>query len=376
MSHEHHHEHEPEQPLAPETRDAGSQALSEALQSSFTIVKVAMVALVLIILGSGFFTVNPGEKAVILRFGKPRGEGQNMLLSSGKVYWSFPYPIDEVVRIPIAEIQRVTSSSGWYPMTHAEEITLETDGTEPPAPALALNPANESYVLTADRNIIHTRAIVFYHIDNPRAAIFEFAAGTNHQFNLAGVSNAVQNAANNALVATAARYRVDDILTLDIAGFQDAVRHRINELVDRWQLGVVIDQCQVQSAPPRQLAINFRQVTAARQNRDKLIQDALGEQNRILSQAGAQSVAITNSAESARNRYVTSIQGETEAFLKLLPQYQADPKLYEQLALAKAMPAILTNVDKDFLPQRADGKSRELRLMLNREPLENAAAAK
>ena len=116
-------------------------------------------------------------------------------------------------------------------------------------------------------------------------------------------------------------------------------------------------------------------VTAARENRHKLVQDALGDQNRILSAAGAQAVAITNSAETARNRYVTSIQSESEAFVKLLPQYQSNPQLYAQLELAKAMPQILSNVDKDFLPQRADGKPRELRLMLNREPPQNARSA-
>jgi hypothetical protein len=94
-----------------------------------------------------------------------------------------------------------------------------------------------------------------------------------------------------------------------------------------------------------------------------------------LSAAGAQAVAITNSAETARNRYVTSIQSESEAFVKLLPQYQSNPQLYAQLELAKAMPQILSNVDKDFLPQRADGKPRELRLMLNREPPQNARSA-
>jgi len=260
-------------------------------------------------------------------------------------------------------------------MTHAEEVAFELSDTEPPAAGSSLNPANENYVITADRNIIHTRATVSYHIDDPQTAIFNFASGTNHQFNLGGISNAVQNAADNALVATAARFNVDDILTSDIAGFQDAVRRRINELVEHEHLGVVIENCQVKSAPPRQLADLFRTVTAARQNRDKLVQDALGEQNRILSQAGAQAVAITNSAESARNRYVTGIQSDAEAFAKLLPQYRSNPQLYAQLELAKAMPQILSNVDKDFLPQRADGKPRELRLMLNREPPQNARTA-
>lgn len=371
MSDHDHHDH----PQTPETRDAGSQALAEALRSSFTIVKIALGVLIVIILGTGFFQVKPGEKAVILRFGKPVGEGQKMLLSSGKTYWSFPYPIDEVVRIPIAEIQKVTSTVGWYAMTHEQEVAFEALGTEPQFSGMSLNPAIDGYVVTADRNIIHTRATVSYHIDDPLTAIFSFASGTNHQFNLAGVSNAVQNAANNALVATAARFNVDDILTHDVAGFQDAVRLRINDLTDREHLGVVIDQCQVQSEAPRQLADVFRQVTAARQNRDKLIQDAQGEQNRILSQAGAQAVSITNAAESARNRYVTSVQSEAEVFTNLLPQYESNPELFAQLKLAEAMPQILTNAEKIFLPQRADGKPRELRLLLNREPPQPRSAA-
>ena len=112
MSEHDHHDHL----HAPETQDAGSQALAEALRSSFVIVKFAMVALVFVILGAGFFTVGPQEKAVILRFGKPQGEGQKMLLGAG-LHWSLPYPIDEVVRIPITEIQQVRSTVGWYATT-------------------------------------------------------------------------------------------------------------------------------------------------------------------------------------------------------------------------------------------------------------------
>ena len=63
-----------------------------------------MVLMVLAFFGSGFFQVGPSEKAVILRFGKPVGEGKSVLLGPG-LHWSFPYPIDEVVKIPITEIQ-------------------------------------------------------------------------------------------------------------------------------------------------------------------------------------------------------------------------------------------------------------------------------
>ena len=362
--HDHH-----AQPQPPETRDAGSQALAEALASSFVIVKFAMVALVVIIFAAGFFTVGLQEKAVILRFGKPQGEGQKMLLGAG-LHWALPYPIDEVVRIPISEIQKVTSTIGWFLTTPEMELA----GTEPPA-GPSLNPQIDGYVLTADRNIIHTRAMVSYHIDDPRTAIFNFTSGTNHSFNLAGVSNAVQNAANNALILTSARFNVDDILTRDIAGFQDAVRQHVSRLVENEKLGVTIDQVQVQSVAPRQLKDIFAQVSIARQNREKLITEAQSKENQILSEAGAQAASITNAAASASHRFVTSIQADAETFAQLLPQYQSNPKLYMQLELAKAMPQILANVEKNFMPAHADGKSTELRLLLNREPPQPRSAA-
>ena len=90
MSDDHEHRSHARAPPAPVTPDdAGSQALAEALRSSFAIVKVVMVLMVLAFFSSGFFTVGPQEKAVILRFGKPVGEGEKALLSSG-LHWSFP----------------------------------------------------------------------------------------------------------------------------------------------------------------------------------------------------------------------------------------------------------------------------------------------
>jgi len=94
----------------PRRMDAGSQALAEALRSSFAIVRVVMVVLVALFVFSGFFTVGPQEKAIILRFGKPQGEGDKALLGAG-AHWAFPYPIDEVVKVPITEIQQVKSPS-------------------------------------------------------------------------------------------------------------------------------------------------------------------------------------------------------------------------------------------------------------------------
>ena len=65
-----------------------------------------------------------------------------------------------------------------------------------------------------------------------------------------------------------------------------------------------------------------------------------------------------------------------EAFTKLLPQYETNPKLFCELELTKTMSVVLTNVgEKKILPTRAGGKSVELRLMLNNEPPQPKSAA-
>jgi modulator of FtsH protease HflK len=357
--HEHHdHAHHDDAPVT--TDDAGSRALAEALGSSFAIVKIVMVLMVIAFFCSGFFTVGPQEKAVILRFGKPVGDGSKALLTAG-LHWSLPYPIDEVVKIPITEIQKISSNNGWYLTTPEAELS----GEEWPAGA-SLNPAIDGYVITADRNIIHTRATLFYHIDNPISFVFDF---TN-------APATVQNLLDNALLFTAAKFNVDDILTRDVAGFKEAVQQRVTDLVERAQLGIVIDQCEVQSKPPRQLQPVFSEVTTARENRNKLLNDAHSYENQVFNHSGAQAISITNEAATASANFVKSITAEARRFDDLLPQYRTNEDLFVQQTFVRAMASAFTNVqDKFYLPQRADGKPREIRLQLNREPPQPKPAA-
>jgi len=358
-SHGEPHDHPAEQTAQTLPVDAGSQALEEALRSSFFIVKLAMLVMVLVFLGSGFFTVGPQEKAVILRFGRPVGEGQKALLSAG-LHWSFPYPIDEVVKIPITESQVITSTVGWYFTTPEQELS----GEEQP-PGAGLNPAIDGYLITADKNIVHSRATIHYHIVDPLHYVFDFT-------NAAG---AVQDALNNALVSTAAHFNVDAIYP-DNLTFQDAVLQKFSDLADQENLGIALELGDVRSIPPRQLTAVFAAVTTARENRSKLLDDARSYQNKVLSDSTAQSVSITNLAATDRDNYVKSLKADAKRFTDLLPEFEKYPNLFAQQQLVLAMGQILTNVqDKMFLPEREDGKPRELRLMLNREPPQKKPAA-
>lgn len=351
--HDHGDEHPPAAPEPAMVEDAGSRALAEALKSSFFIVKVVMVAMVGIFLFSGFFKVGPNERAIILRFGAPVGEGNKALLGSG-LHWSFPYPIDEVVRIPYSEIQQVKSTVGWY-FTTPEQEALNTEGPD----GASLNPAVDGYVIAGDGNIIHSRATLYYRIED----------SIRYKFDFVDASNAVQNALDNALIYAASRFNVDDVLTSEIARFQETVRARVTKLVEAENLGIVIEHCEVQSKPPRQLKKAFDAVLTAVSARDKVMNDALSDQNRITNRAAADAAGLINAAHAQGIALVDAVAAEATNFTDLLPRYRTNPELVENILLSETFGHVLTNAqEKWYIPERADGKPWEIRLQLSREP--------
>ncbi len=336
--------------------DAGSEALTEALRSSFWIVKVVMFVLLVVFLGSGFFTVEPQEQAMIIRLGRPVGDGQKALLGPG-LHWSFPYPIDEYVKVPISAIQRVSSTVGWYATTPEQELAGTEEASLPVT--YPLNPLVDSYVLTADRNIVHTRATLTYHISDPVTYVFNFV----------NASNAVQNALDNALMFAASGFKVDDLLTRDVAGFKEAVRKRAVELVTQESLGIEIEECLVQSRPPRQLRDAFDSVLKAALTQQKLLEDAHSHESQVSSKAGADASSLITFAESDRSRQVNEIRSQADRFKELLPKFRQNPGLFAQQRLTETLGRVLTNAqDKIFLTEGAGGNPKEFRLLLNREP--------
>jgi membrane protease subunit HflK len=332
--------------------DSGSQALSEALKSSFFVVRIVMVILIGFFLVSGFFVVGPNERAIKLRLGKPVGDGEKALLGPG-LHASLPYPIGDKRIVSITGIQRVTSKAGWYAVTPEQELAgIEPLGAGP------LNPAVDGYALTADGNIVHTRATLTYTIKDPIRFIFNFV----------DASNAVLNALDDAVLYTAAHFKVDDILTRDVAGYGEAVRNRVRELVEKQDLGIQVEQCIPQSVPPRQLKDAFNSVLRSELGRNKTLDEARSVANQTLSKASAEAKARINKAEVDRALYVNDIASRAQQFEQLLPKYRENPKLFVEQRYTETVGRVFTNVqDKIMVPESTTGNGKEVRYLLNRE---------
>lgn len=344
------HEHSPAAPPPEVPEDARSQALSDALKRSFAVVKVIMGGLVVLFLFSGFFTVGPQQKAVILRFGKPVGDGK---LYDPGAHWAFPPPIDEVIKIPVGQVQNVSSTIGWYATTAAAEAAK----TEPP-PGESLSPLRDGYLITADENIIHVRATLRFRIAEP---------GLRFALEFTDATNAVRNAFNNALLYAAARYKVDDAITRDQAGFREAAQARLEQLIVAHGLGILIEQIDnVQVIPPRQLKDAFARVSEAEQRRGKEINDARSYENQTISKARAEAEARRSAGETERARLVEFVAAEVERFTNNLPAWRANPALFSQQRQAETLRTIFTNAQETIVaPER--GAGRQTWIQINRE---------
>ena len=331
--------------------DSGSRALSEALRSSFAVVKIVMVLLVIVFFGSGIFTVPTQERAIILRFGKPVGIGEDQLLGPG-LHWSFPYPIDEVVRMPIGEVQTVTSTAGWYQTTPE----MEAAGQEPPAGG-TLNPAVDGYTITADGNIIHVRATVRYRITDPVKYVFHFV----------NASNVVKNVVDSSLFYASSLYSVDRAIREDRLGFQETILTRVRDMVSDLDLGIAVEGGEVRSIPPRQVAQAFDQVTGAEIERRKARDDAQAYASRMVSRAQGEASTIVNRGRTDATQLLQQVAAEARYFEDQLPYYQQNPDLFRSRLQAEAMSRILTNAQDNVFFVDPKGQS-QLRLQLNKAP--------
>ena len=355
--HDHDHAHDAPAPLLPE--DAGSQALSDALRSSFLIVRFIMIGLIVLFFASGFFTVGPQERAVILRFGKPVGEGQAALLGPG-AHWSWPAPIDEVVKIPFSQVQSVQSSVGWFAVTPEQEALKAV-----PEPGPTLDPARDGYLLTGDANIIHVRATLRYRITDPLRYIFAFR----------DTPDLVTNALNNALYFAAAQFNVDDALTRNITAFSEKIARRIDDLSVQQDLGIAADQVTLTPIAPRQLTEIFRAALEASVRSERVMNEALSYQNQAMSRAGGEAAVRRGLAESDRTRLVEALSAESKRFLDVLPKYRENPALFTRFWQAETVQRVFTNAqERIYIAGRADGRPRTLRLDLSREPAKQKPA--
>lgn len=342
--------------------DAGTQALSDALGSSFLFIKIIIIALVAGLVLSCFRSVESSEVAVILRFGRPIAGADGKVVRSPGFHWAFPYPIDEVVRIPVAGTQVIESTNGWYGVSATMEIKGE-DALPPDSQSLA--PGRDGYTLTGDGNIIHVKATMNYTITDPE----------RYAFNFVGATNILRDILDNALIYASARFTANDAIYKDKAAFAEMVQNRVvSKVLDEAnggtnQVGIKVDLINVETRVPVNVRTVFNAVQESVEDRNRKISEARGYADEMARKALGEAQAAISGGMTLSNQLVQAVSAESKSFVDQLPRYRENANLFQERLRAETMGHVLTNsVEKFYLPNRADGQPRELRLQLNREP--------
>ena len=391
MTDQNHESSQDLQPRSPEGRpanelDAAGRSLSEALRWSFIILKIIMVVLVGLFLFSGFKTVGPGELALVLQFGKIRGLGEDRLLKPG-LHWVFPYPIEEIIRIPTEKKVDLPIDSFWYYQSPAE-ISGGPEDTTRPRPTL--NPIFDGYCITqsekqrqttsnsagSDYNIVHCKWLLTYQIDKPELffkSVYvedEDVKPGDIYFDVMkeSITPLLKNLFDNAVVATMVNYTIDDVLT-SYSEIPDRVEKLMQEKLDKIESGIVVRVKLTRSVWPRQVNDAFQALMSASQASQAAISQAESDAKVTLNEAASRAQEKISGAGAYRMKVVETARANAEYLQKLLPKYREYPKLVLQRIYLDAIEYVLDNADEKIIIQPTQGPGRrEIRILINRDP--------
>lgn len=433
MAHKHTHAHghghghsEPSdaEAMAPRELDAAGKSLSDALRLSFVILKVIMTVLVIAFLISGFKTVDSGERAMVLRFGAIRGVGEERVLGPGW-HWVFPYPIDEMVKIPVEAQINLPITSFWYRQTRNDIL-----GEGPKPRNLVpekLNPLTEGYSLTrsrtdetpavvdqnipgqagdneaADYSIVHTQ----WQIDYQIGSIEQFYANVYVRAARPGqiyfdvmredIAPLLKNIVEDSIVTAMAQYTIDEALQST-----DTIPRHVEKLtqekLDGIDSGIRVTKVQLVAATwPQQVDGAFEAYIAASQRSGLAISDARNYAEQTLTDAAGQAAeqlhAALMAAEVDEGRlgylwsqvageaqntvaqaqaYSTKVVEDAKAnatyLASILPEYRKWPELVAQGIYLDTIERVLENAEEKFIIEPAEAsQGQEIRIMVNRD---------
>lgn len=258
--------------------------------------------LVAIYLLSGLYSVQPGENAVVRRFGKVIEQAKPGL------HYRWPTPIERIDVIDIDQIRRI-----------------ETAPTQ---------------MLTGDENLISIRASIHYSVSDPAAFVL----------NVAEPERLVTQAGAAALREVVAREAVDALLTVDKTAIQQRTASAAQTALDQNASGVRIVGVQLlESAPPPEVAEAFRDVASAREDRNTFINEAVAYRNEVLPIARGDAEKVRQAAVAYFAEKIGLASGEAVNFAARQRAYSEAPKITRQRLYLEAVERSLAGARKFVL---------------------------
>ncbi len=289
------------------------------------------IALVLWLL-TGIYVVGPDEVGVVQTFGKYSRAAQSGL------NYHFPYPIETVKTPKVTEVKRI--EIGFRSVGKNQYQTVE----------------RESLMLTGDENIVDAEMIVQYKIKDPEAYLFNFIKP----------ELTVREASEASLRTVVGRHNIDEALTSGKFMIQEETKELVQSILDKYKTGIIVVAVQLQDvSPPQQVIAAFKDVASAKEDKNKMVNQAEGYRNDIIPKARGEAQAMIREAEGYRNARIARAEGDVAKFSAVLKEYRKAKGVTETRMYLETLEEILPNKEKIIVP---DAKSGNLINLLNLKP--------
>ena len=300
----------------------------------------ALVLLVLVLLWSGWFTVQPEETGVVQRFGavvRTVGPG---------LHFKLPYGVETVRLVPTARVLK-------------EEFGFRTVATPAGQRTQYADKAfkDVSLMLTGDLNVIDVQWIVQYRIEDPIQFLFHVR---DTRQTLRDIAEAVmRRVVGNRLGS--------DVLTVGRVAVSTEAKEEMQKILTTYETGVRLVTVELQDVtPPDSVKPAFNEVNEARQDREKTINQAQEQANREIPKARGEATRTITEAEGYAIERVNRASGEATRFRAVLDEYQRAPEVTRRRLYLEAMSAVLPEAKALYI---VDGAQKTLIPWL---PLETA----
>lgn len=291
--HDHDHDHKHPQQEPENELDPAQRAAADALKFSFLALKIFMVIVAIFYVGSGFYQITQQENAIELRFGAIRthtnSEGkETAIVTSGQLRYCPPYPIGQVIKVPIAPQTLTLNREFWWELPDAPNA-------EDAPKSGPLNPEKDGSLLTADANIVHMRWDVTFSVSNAVSFVRRVAKPSSDVRQMTLAADAlVRSAAEDGILYAVAQTTADEIIrgvkvtgndqtTTTITSTVQTAKARAQKILDAVDSGITINSMTVKrSEMPSSVREAYTAVITAESERGIQIDRARREASSLL----------------------------------------------------------------------------------------------
>ena len=287
-------------------------------------ISLLLLVLIAIWAASGLYRVLPDEQGVVLRFGK------YIKTTQPGLNYHLPLPIERALTPKVTKVNRI--DVGFRPASDSGRSTGIADVDE------------ESLMLTGDENIVDINYSVFWVIKDAQKFLF----------NIQSPVETVKATSETAMREVIAKSQIQSILTEGRSKIEIEVQTIMQEILDEYGSGIQITQVQTQQAdPPSQVIDAFRDVQAARADRERSKNEAEAYANDIIPRARGEAEQILQQAEAYKKQVVAAAEGEASRFLAIYNEYKSAKQVTQERMYLETMEKVLANIDKVIIDKKA-----------------------